>query len=439
MATIALVSGRLVGADANVNTDAVLTDKGHTPTFFAQSAVTAVNLAAFDLIYVNLPDVDDTTFEGFIRDYMRTDNIPVIVAGYDGNGIVTDSLTTRLGIAESVEGVLDPNAQTADAVLPTGYEDLQVVAGMDASFSIQLRAFPDEGWTIPAASKHKGTTLLRDNAGDVVMFQAESTDTDFTDTSQVLGARFIFLGWSGDDGHAREGASLIKTAVDWCIGTVTFGFPVSGEQFALARPFNLDRMVTYNDTEVNWTETTPASTSVVADESQDELLTFDVVSTPGDPISGFVLNDPVSGDVFLRWNLNSTVAGSTPEVEQSEFVQDGQSPSLRQLGAVTALLHDPLVLGEDEWYTGGLVTFLTGLNAGLSMEIRKWTNATALLELFEPMKFPIAVADKFEAYSGCNKTVDACRDKFDNVVNFRGEPFVPGNDQLFRTPDSPGG
>ncbi len=435
MATIALVSGRLTGVSANVQTSAMLTDKGHTPTFFNQSAVTAGNLVAFDLIYVNLPDVADATFEGHIRGYMRTDNIPVIVVGYDGFGVVTDSLVTALGIAQSVEGVADPTAGTTDAVLPTGYEDLQVVAGMDAIYPIQLRTQTGEGWTIPITSKHKGTTLMRDAAGDVIMFQAESTDTDFTDTSQTLGARFVWLGWSGDEGHARDGASLIKVAVDWAIGTVTFDYPISGNQFALARPITLDRMVNYADSEVNWTPTTPASTSVLVDESQDELVTFNTVAAAGDEFSGFVPSDPITGDIFLRFNLNSTDAAATPEIEQAELVRDGQSPSLRQLGAVTATLHDPTVQAADDWYTGGLVTFLTGLNAGLSMEVRKWTNATNLLELFEPMKFEIAVDDIFQVYPGCNKTIDACRDKFDNVVNFRGEPFVPGNDQLFRSPD----
>ena len=61
MASIALVSGRAVGASANVNMDQALTDKGHTVTFFDQSAVTAGNLSAFDLIFVNVCDPSDAT------------------------------------------------------------------------------------------------------------------------------------------------------------------------------------------------------------------------------------------------------------------------------------------------------------------------------------------------------------------------------------------
>lgn len=439
MVSIALVSGRISSANANVNTDTMLTDKGHTVTFFDQSAVTAGNLVAFGLIYVNVPDVNDATFEGHIRGYMRTDNIPVICAGFDGSGAVTDSLTTRLGIAQSVEGVLDPNAGSSDAVLPTNFQNLQVVAGMEPDFGIKIRAATDEGWFVPKGFKHKGSTLMNDTAGNVIMFQADSTDTDFTDTTQTLGARFVFVGWSGDDGHGREGAALVEAAIQWATVTATFTFPTTGNQFAIARPIDLDRLVNYNDSQVNWTETVPALTTVTAEDCQDELVTFNNVANSGDEINGFVLNDPITGFVFIRWTLDTTDAAAAPEVEQGGLVLDGQAPSLRQLGAPTALLHDPTVLAADDWYTGGLVTFLTGANAGLSMEVRKWTNATLLLELFLPMTFPIDPGDRFIVYAGCNKTLDACRDKFDNVLNFRGEPYVPGNDHLFRTPDAPGG
>ncbi|WP_341818742.1 phage BR0599 family protein [Wolbachia endosymbiont (group B) of Ennomos erosarius] len=30
------------------------------------------------------------------------------------------------------------------------------------------------------------------------------------------------------------------------------------------------------------------------------------------------------------------------------------------------------------------------------------------------------------AFAGCNKTFPTCRSKFNNTVNFRGEPYIPG-------------
>ena len=33
---------------------------------------------------------------------------------------------------------------------------------------------------------------------------------------------------------------------------------------------------------------------------------------------------------------------------------------------------------------------------------------------------------------GCDRTLETCQARFGNAVNFQGEPFLPGNDQLAR-------
>lgn len=88
------------------------------------------------------------------------------------------------------------------------------------------------------------------------------------------------------------------------------------------------------------------------------------------------------------------------------------------------------------------------------------TNATftlvmgTVLHLHLPMGYPFKAGDTFRVYAGCSKLVgvkpaaiqqtsvygtfpgtsltvvdpDGCKSKFDNAVNFRGEPFIPGAD-----------
>lgn len=73
----------------------------------------------------------------------------------------------------------------------------------------------------------------------------------------------------------------------------------------------------------------------------------------------------------------------------------------------------------------GLVTFLTGRNAGLSYEVRDFDPATGTLTLFLSPAFPVAAADTFKVLAGCMKTPDMCRATYSNMINFRGEPFVP--------------
>lgn len=84
------------------------------------------------------------------------------------------------------------------------------------------------------------------------------------------------------------------------------------------------------------------------------------------------------------------------------------------------------------FFDAGKVTWTTGQNAGLSMEIRTHL-AGGSFELQEPMPYPIAVDDQFTVYAGCMKrATEDCSQKYGNIINFRGFPSVPGQDQMFK-------
>ncbi len=84
------------------------------------------------------------------------------------------------------------------------------------------------------------------------------------------------------------------------------------------------------------------------------------------------------------------------------------------------------------FFDAGKVTWSTGANAGLSMEIRAHA-AGGNIELQEPMPYTIAAADTFTVFAGCLKrATEDCTGKFNNIINFRGFDKVPGQDQMFR-------
>ena len=75
----------------------------------------------------------------------------------------------------------------------------------------------------------------------------------------------------------------------------------------------------------------------------------------------------------------------------------------------------------------------SGLNIGLSMEVKTYTVGNVLLQM--PMPFEIAAGDAFNIVAGCAKRrFEDCRDKFSNVLNFRGFPDVPGLDEIVKGP-----
>jgi uncharacterized phage protein (TIGR02218 family) len=84
----------------------------------------------------------------------------------------------------------------------------------------------------------------------------------------------------------------------------------------------------------------------------------------------------------------------------------------------------------DGYFTYGIVTWVSGLNAGLSMEVKQHTvdSDGALFELQLDMPYAIEAGDTFTAVPGCNKVGrdGDCKIKFDNYVNFRGFEDLPG-------------
>jgi uncharacterized phage protein (TIGR02218 family) len=90
---------------------------------------------------------------------------------------------------------------------------------------------------------------------------------------------------------------------------------------------------------------------------------------------------------------------------------------------------------DDGWFTAGKLTFTSGANAGLSVEVKTHRKAgTVTLDLWQAMPEPIAAGDAFIVTAGCDKRFSTCHDKFDNVANFRGFPHIPGNDFVIRYP-----
>jgi uncharacterized phage protein (TIGR02218 family) len=89
-------------------------------------------------------------------------------------------------------------------------------------------------------------------------------------------------------------------------------------------------------------------------------------------------------------------------------------------------------------YTGGEVMWTSGDNVGRPQEI--YSNYQDEIGLFLPPGYPISPGDTFTMTPGCGKRRgEDCRDKYDNVINFQGEPDMPGNDAFFLYPDVPEG
>jgi uncharacterized phage protein (TIGR02218 family) len=85
----------------------------------------------------------------------------------------------------------------------------------------------------------------------------------------------------------------------------------------------------------------------------------------------------------------------------------------------------------NDYWKGGVITFLTGNNQYRSFEISA-SNSSGSITLFLPLSFPGQVGDTYIMKPGCDKSIDTCRVRYNNVVNFRGFPHVPGTMEILR-------
>ena len=84
-----------------------------------------------------------------------------------------------------------------------------------------------------------------------------------------------------------------------------------------------------------------------------------------------------------------------------------------------------------DWFADGLATWTSGSNDGLQSKVKTSTSGNALT-LSLPMLATVTVGDTLTLVAGCQKRLTDCSTKFSNVLNFVGEPHLPGIDEVVR-------
>lgn len=82
----------------------------------------------------------------------------------------------------------------------------------------------------------------------------------------------------------------------------------------------------------------------------------------------------------------------------------------------------------------GSLRWIDGPQTGLEMRVVR-VNGNALV-LDRSIDTGQAIGMRATLREGCDHTWSTCTNRFGNAVNFRGEPFLPGNDLLARYPTS---
>jgi uncharacterized phage protein (TIGR02218 family) len=80
------------------------------------------------------------------------------------------------------------------------------------------------------------------------------------------------------------------------------------------------------------------------------------------------------------------------------------------------------------YFALGTIRFNSGPNAGVIRSVKEYEQGVVTLSA--PLVVPCGVGDTFSAYPGCDKTKATCQAKFNNVIHFRGHPYVPAPETI---------
>ncbi|MDX2027702.1 MAG: DUF2163 domain-containing protein [Alphaproteobacteria bacterium] len=91
---------------------------------------------------------------------------------------------------------------------------------------------------------------------------------------------------------------------------------------------------------------------------------------------------------------------------------------------------------SNDVFNYGKLTWTSGANNGLSMEVKDWNGSAKNFTLWLPMPNAVQIGDGYAVYPGCDKRFSTCRDTFSNAANFGGFPYVPGVGNILKYPNS---
>lgn len=114
-------------------------------------------------------------------------------------------------------------------------------------------------------------------------------------------------------------------------------------------------------------------------------------------------------------------------LNKADFTFVGQVDSIDSNGRIHC---DSLSTKENNYFNYGVLTFTSGVNKDLSIEVKSFYGGD-IVPMIKPVYIP-SVGDAFTIVTGCDKKFSTCINKFNNAINFRGEPHIPGNDYIMQ-------
>ncbi len=135
-----------------------------------------------------------------------------------------------------------------------------------------------------------------------------------------------------------------------------------------------------------------------------------------------LLNQNLPRNLYQSGCVN-TLYDSACTLNQANFAVAGSAS-----GGSTASVINTFLTQAAGYFDLGVITFTSGINNGVSRTVKNYAGGSpSAVNLIAPFPSAPGSGDAFSIVPGCDKQQSTCRNKFFNLVNFRGFPYVPEN------------
>jgi uncharacterized phage protein (TIGR02218 family) len=147
------------------------------------------------------------------------------------------------------------------------------------------------------------------------------------------------------------------------------------------------------------------------------------------------LNRPVGRTIMRGCSSNLGDDRCSFDVLQSGYSVELETSRIKHR---RFLEFDGLTGFANGWFTKGKVTWLDGAGAGHVAAIKsdQTVGDKRRVELWTELPSTLSGVSTVRLEAGCDKSTKCCLEKFNNLVNFRGFPHIPGEDWAAAYPAS---
>jgi hypothetical protein len=268
------------------------------------------------------------------------------------------------------------------------------------------------------------------------------TFNDGTEGSPVGTLAVTYLPYDGATASATETGSDMSSSSQELVGYLDSAAITESDIFANKYDYTTIeiRLVNWNDLTMGallWKKGTLGEVKMKNGQFTAEIrgLEFYLNTNIGDTYGAMCRAD--LGDSKCTFNVAAAAqTGVVVSVSDLRTFVPAAYPLTSPANPLVQAINGSTTPAPSKWFNEGVITWLTGLNAGYKMECGDFDGTNIVL--FENMPYTIQAGDTFTIEPGCDHSVNTCNSKFNNLVNFRGEPFIPGNQQIMVYPNADG-